>query len=138
MVFMNYITDNETEKEIIDNTNRAIYNLKRWKKLEDKRSYIIGDIEKGLKLKYPKLTYVSITADSIGLETELHTNHVCRWTSSKDANIPKFKCDIQVKDMPDTAEEFMNMKANIKADKQEIMTAMNYIRFRYNLRNTGE
>ncbi len=138
MTFMKYKhNEQDEEKKIIDIANSAMYELKRWKKLEDRRDYFIKDIEKALKLKYPKLIYVSITADAIGLETELHSNYVSRWTQKKDMNIPKFKCNIQEKNLPDTVEEFMAMKANIAADKQEIMTAMNYIRFRYNLEREG-
>ena len=130
-VFMEYITDNEEEKKMIDEANSSMYSLKRWKNLEDKRDRMIASVEKVLKLKYPRLTFVHITNSGITMETDLHSSSVSRWGSADNQNIPKFKCDIQVKDMPDNAEDYMKMRDNIMADKQEIMTAMNYVRFRY-------
>lgn len=125
--------ESEEEKEIIAIANEAIIKLKKWKTLEKKRWYMTEDIKKAMMLKFPKLTYCRLEHDSISLETDLHSNHVSKYTDSDKKNVPSFKCDIQVKDMPNTAEEFLEMKKNIEKDRQEIMTAMYYVLFRYDI-----
>ncbi len=133
MKFLEYTSQEEEEKLIIDEANKAMYDLKRWQKLENKRHILTNNITRGLKLKFPRLTDIYITNNSIELNTELHSNRVSLYTRIEDKNVPQFRCDIQTKDLPDTAEDFLIMKKNIEDDKQEIMTAMNYIRFRYNI-----
>ncbi len=133
MKFLEYTSQEEEEKLIINEANAAMYNLKRWQKLENKRHILTNNIIRGLKLKFPRLTNVYITNNAIELNTELHSNRVSHYTRIEDKNIPQFKCDIQAKDLPDTAEDFLIMKKNIEDDKQEIMTSLNYIRFRYNI-----
>ncbi len=130
------ITDNMTdeEKAIVNEANDAMVKLKAWKKLEDERVYMVSNIERAIKLRFPGVQSVSISSDSVYIETELHTNSVTRWATDKDINVPRFKCDVQAKNLPNTAEEFMEMKANIEMDKQKIMTAMNYILFRYSVK----
>ena len=119
------------EENIIHYANDAMEKMKKWKELEDNRSFLNTDIEKGLKLKFENLISFSISNDSIYVETELHANSISRWTSNKDKNVPTFKCEVQAKNLPDTPEEFMEMKENIEKDKQESMTIMNYVLFRY-------
>ncbi len=137
MKFME-INENHTEDEsiIIDDANEAVDKMMMWKKLENKRYIYKNSIERAIKLKFPRITYVNIEHDSISLETELHTNRISKYQEKKNKNIPTFKCNVQNKDMPDTIEDFLAMKENIKADKQEIMTVMNYISFRYDIYNT--
>ena len=122
----------EEEYEIVKDATRALENMHTWKMLEKSRSHFIESIKRAIMLKFPLINHIGITHNSISVQTELHSQHFCIY----DLSVPKpeFKCDIQVKDMPDNAEDYLKMRANIIEDRKQIMTAMNYIYFRYDIK----
>jgi hypothetical protein len=126
-------TDNGEEIQIINTGNSALYTMRQWRKLEQKRSILAMDIEKVMKLKFPRLTSIYISDSSISLDTDLHSISLSKYNTSRYQLDPKFKCDIQVKDLPDTAEDYMIMRKNIKEDRAEIMKAAMYLVFRYDI-----
>jgi len=122
----------DEEYQIILDATTSLEDLKKWRILEKRRSINIEAIKRALLLKFPLLTSVSIADNAIQLQTELHSQAF--WSWDKSVSEPVFKCDIQVKDMPDNAEDYLKMRANIMEDKRQIMTAMNYIYFRFDIK----
>ena len=131
--FLNREPETDEEKEIIDDAREAMKNHWEWKRLEDKRYYTQEALQRAVKLDYPLITGVDITHDRISIETEKHYYSKGRYDNADKPTEPRFKCDMKASEMPDTAEEFMEMKRYINEDKQQVEDAMSFLLTKFNV-----
>jgi len=82
-----------------------------------------------MRERFPNIVNIYFSEDSIDITTKKHTIRLSTWSKLKYV-IPKFVCDGETK-MPDTAEEFMEMKAFVEDDYKQCYTAFFWLFNRY-------
>ncbi len=131
--FIDIKTENEEDKQILDEANKAMKALWDWKVLEDKRYYTNTALERAVRLEFPLIQSIDITHDRINLNTEKYIFTKSRYDRDDKPTEPRFKCDMKTSEMPDTAKEFMEMKKVIGEDKAQIEAAMSLLLTKFNV-----
>jgi len=131
--FLEMEAETDEDQQILDEANEAMRSLWSWKALEDKRYTTNTALERAVRLQFPLIESVDITHDRINLNTEKHFFAKSRYDRDDKPTEPRFKCDMNASEMPDTAEEFMEMKRVIVEDKAQIEDAMSLLLTKFNV-----
>jgi len=102
-----------------------------FKKVQDNKYQLEEDIKKYLQETFKSVDYFYFTETSIEIGTEKHSFRYSIYGDPIYKCKPKFICS--EKNMPETVEEFIAAKEEIKIDYQDCILAMYYIYDRYKL-----
>ena len=131
--FIDITAETDEDQQILDDANKAMRSFWSWKALEDKRYYTNMALERAIRLQFPLIECVDITHDRINIDTGKHHFAKSRYDRDDKPTEPRFKCDMKTSQMPDTVEEFMEMKRIISEDKAQIEAAMSLLLTKFNV-----